>query len=384
MSGEDVSVQDMLTALHWNPERSKERVPTQQEFPYGNKVAAIAPPAAGKSTVIAGLFHRAQQKVRETVHTDNPFYCRVLEGGSNIHQDISNLMSGYFPAKTRSYLGFRSSPGLLLEEKKFAPFKIPLSEKLLGRQLRPRKQLWHKLLQMVFCDLPGETLTQVMWQVRLQTQNQQKMTQEIVERAIMEMRESNAYIFIVKASEAMGLGDQIEVTKDPTISTDPDVPLTRMTEDIVNYKTRQGQRIEKAFIAITGWDKLAPKATRLGIDLLSPHVGREHMENFVAHCYPQFYAALHSSLRGNDIEYYPLYFQTHKENGKEKLFEDEIPYKTEDGSIGYKAVQRPHIIVKDMTDPRARTIWDNVRKIEWSVVGYDRLLNDVMTLARAR
>ncbi len=379
---DNLSVQDFLTALNWNPERNRDNVPQQSEFPYGNRVALIAPPSAGKTVTVAGLFHRAQQKVKESQYTDSPFFARVLEGGSNIHQDISNLMSGFFPAKTRSYLGFRSSPGLLLEQKKYLALKVPLSGRLFGRDIRPRTPLWHKMLQLPICDLPGETLTQVMWQVRAQNMNRQQEIKDMVEHAIMEMRESDAYIFILKATEAMGLGEQLEHTKDPTISSDPDVSLTRMLEDLVNYKMRQNQKIKKVFIAITAWDKLAPKAERYGINLLDPNLGRQQMIDFVANCYQQFYAALHSSLRGEDINYYPLYFQTVKEDGKEKLFSDPIEYTTEDGSLGIRNVERPHIMVKDINDPNARTIWDNVRKVEYSRVGYNNLLNDVMTLAR--
>ena len=73
-----------------------------------------------------------------------------------------------------------------------------------------------------------------------------------------------------------------------------------------------------------------------------------------------------------------------KEQGKEKMFEDEIPYYNENKELCVKTVRRPHIIVKDINDPQAGTIWDRVRKIEYSIVGYDRLLNDVMKLAVAK
>lgn len=384
MSLDTLSVQDFLTALNWNPEKNRERVPGQSEFPYGNRVALISPPQAGKTATVSGLFMRAQQKVRETVYTDTPFYCRVLEGGSNIHQDISNLMSGYFPAKTRSYLGFRSSPGLLLEQKKFLNLEVPLTGKIFGHNIGRKQQLWHKMLQLPICDLPGETLTQVMWQVRaLKSQAQIEATKEIIENAIIEMRESDAFIFILKASTAMGLGEQLESEHDSTISRDPDVNLTRMFEDIVQHKTEQGRQIKRSFIAITAWDKLARRAERLNFNILDPYIGRQTMEDFVAACYPQFYAAMHSSLRSEQIDYYPLYFQTEKDDkGNEILFKDKIEYRDETGALGLKDVERPHIIVKDAFNS-PQNIWENVRKIQYSIVGYDRLLNDVMKLAEA-
>jgi hypothetical protein len=386
MSLDTLSVQDFLTALNWNPAQNREHVPGQNEFPYGNRVALISPPQEGKTAVVSGLFMRAQQKVRETVYTDTPFYCRVLEGGSNIHQDISNLMSGYFPSKTRSYLGFRSSPGLLLEQKKFLDLRVPLTGRLLGREnIGKRQQLWHKMLQLPICDLPGETLTQVMWQVRaLQNKSQLLATKQIVENAIMEMRESDAYIFILKASTAMGLGQQLETEHDQTISSDPDVNITRMLEDLINYKMSQGKQIKRSFIAITAWDKMARRGQQLGFNFLDPYLGRRTMEDFVASCYPQFYAALHSSLRSEQIDYYPLYFQTEKnDNGTEKIFEDEVMLRDETGTLMPRIVKRPHIIVKDVMSPDARNVFENARKIEYSIAGYDRLLNDVMKLAEA-
>ena len=107
------------------------------------------------------------------------------------------------------------------------------------------------------------------------------------------------------------------------------------------------------------------------------------MESFVANCYPQFYAELHSSLRSEQIDYYPLYFQTEKDDkGREVIFKDAIEYRNpETGNEEFKEVERPHIMVKDIRDPGARDIWTNVRKIQYSIVGYDRLLNDVMQMA---
>jgi hypothetical protein len=378
------SLQDWLTAMDFHPQKRAEYVPQEQEFPYGNSVGLIAPPDAGKTCVLAGTFRRAQQKVKETKDTDTPFYCRVLEAGSNIHQDISNLTRGIFPAKTRSYLGFRSSPGLLLEQKKFAAASIPLTGRIFGREFRPRKQLWHKLLQLKACDLPGETLTQVMWQIRALTKDKMQTARDVIEHALAEMLEIDAAIFITKASEVLGFGEQIEKPVDITGNIDPDVPLTRMAEWILSTKMQRSERLKKIFVAITAWDKLAPRAEKLGINLLDPFIGKQHMENFVANCYPQFYAAIHSYVRDEDIEYYPLYYQTVKENGREVLFEDEVAYYDEHRVLQYHKVRRPHIMVKSLEDPRNRSIWDGVGKIEWSYNGFGRLLDDMMTLAEAR
>lgn len=381
---DNLSIQDLMTALNVNFERDHQQAPSESEFPYGNRVALIAPPAAGKTTTVAGLFTRANKKVKETLHTDTPFSCRMLEHGSNIHQDVADLSDGIFPAKTQTYLGFRSSPGLLLEQKKFMAASIPFTGRFFGRDnLRPRKQIWHKMLQLPICDLPGETLSQVMWQVRAKTGPQQKIVADTIGNAVTEMRNCQAFIFILKASLAKGLGLPIETERDLTVSRDPDVNLVRMLEDIANYKSKHGQQIKAAYVVISAWDKLAPKAEQIGFDLFDQNLVKRQsdLENFVGQCFPQFFGTLHSSGI-KLINYYPTFFQTETNaKGEELLFEDTIEYRLPDGSIGVKNVQRPHIMTKDLYDPGARNIWENVRAISYSEQSYDALLNDVMKLA---
>lgn len=380
MSLDNLSIEDFLTALKLNPNISHSNLaPTEEEFgTCGNKVALIAPPGAGKTVTVSGLFMRAQAKVRQTVNSDTPFYARILEKGSDIHQDISNLMDGIFPAKTQAYLGFRSSPGMLLEQKKF----LGTGRRLFGTKIR--KQLWHKMLQLPICDLPGETLTQVMWQVRAQTGYQAKETRSMIEHAIKEMRSSNAYIFILKASTAKGLGEQLEQERDRTVSRDPDVNIVRMLEDVANHKMKQNDQMRAAYVVIAATDKIQKRAERIGFDLLSPISGQKDIENFVANCFPQFYSALHSYYISK-IKYYPMFFETVKDdNGKERIFEDTIEVRNKDGTFGVRTVKRPHIIVKDIFDPSARNIWQNARKISHSEIQYDNLLNDLMELAKAR
>lgn len=373
-----LSVQDLVSKLGLDPDKRRAETPGLNEFPSSNRVALIAPPSAGKTTIVAGMFMRAQKKVADTLRSDVRFYCRCLEKGSNIRQDVSNLLDGYFPAKTQTYLGFRSSPGLLLELQKV--LKIG---NFFGRD---REQLlWHKLLQIMFCDLPGETLSQVMWQVRLQVGTQAQLTKMAIEDAIADMRSCDAYIFILNAALAKGLGPQLETEKDQTVSRDPDVNMSRMFEDLAQHKTNQNRKIKKAFVVIAAWDKLKPKAQHIGFDLLDPVNWQRDAEDFVSACYPQFFAELHSNLRNDDIQYYPMFFQTEKEdNGKEKQYEEMVEILHMDGTLELKKTNRPHIIVYDIFDPEAQTWKENARKISYSASNFDRLITDVMQLAEAR
>ena len=380
----DITVQQVLNAIGFNWERDYDKALTESEFPAGSRIALMSPPNDGKTTTVAGLFMRANGKVGDTLHTDSKFKCRMLERGSSVHQDVSDLSNGIFPAKTQTYLGFRSSPGLLLEQFRHIGLSIPLTGRIFGRNnLRPAPKLWHKALQISINDLPGETLNQVMWQYRLKTGPQQKVIADMIGNAITEMRNCQAYIFILNAALAHGLGLPIESERDPNVSRDPDVNLVRMLEDIANYKAKHSQQIKAAYVVITQWDKLEPRASQIGFDLFDTNLVRRQsdLEEFVRHCFPQFFGALHSS-GVKLVNYYPTFFQTEKnKDGTEIFHEDQLEYYDVNGQLGIKTVRRPHIMTKDLMDPEAKSIWENVRKISCSEQSFDTLLNDIMQLA---
>jgi hypothetical protein len=252
---------------------------------------------------------------------------------------------------------------------------------MFGLHLHPK--LYHRALQVSINDLPGETLSQVMWQYRMKTGPQQKFIQDTIGNAINEMRNCQAYIFILNAALAHGLGLPIEAERDPNVSRDPDVNLTRMLEDIANYKAKHDQKIKAAFVVISQWDKLEPRAAKLGFDLFDKNLVKRQadLEEFVRRCFPQFFGTLHSSGI-NLINYYPTFFQTEKnEQGEEIQHEDTIEYYQPNNTLAVKTVNRPHIMQRDIFDPEARTLWENVRKISYSEETFDKLLGDVMELA---
>jgi hypothetical protein len=314
----------------------------------------------------------------------------MLEHGSSVHQDVSDLSNGIFPAKTQTYLGFKSSPGLLLEE--FLNVDVPVVGGIMKKLRGSDPKMYHCALQISINDLPGETISQVMWQYRLKAGTpQQKVLADAIGNAITEMRNCQAYIFILNAALAHGLGLPIETERDPNVSRDPDVNLVRMLEDIASYKSVHGQNINAVFVIIAQWDKLEPRAKQLDFDLFDPDlVTRQHdLEEFVRHCFPQFFGMLHS-CGAKLVNYYPTFFQTIKEKDpvsgelREKKFPDGIEYYNVDGSLGLRQVERPHIMTLDPEDLEARMQhgkWANVRQISASWQTFDTLLNDIMKLA---
>jgi hypothetical protein len=385
---DEVTGQDILRAINFNWDRDKDRSLSESQFPVGNRVALMSPPNDGKTTTVAGMFSRANAKVGDTLHHKRRFLCRMLERGSTIHQDVSDLSNGIFPAKTQTYLGFKSSPGLLLED--YLNVDVPVAGgimKALGR--KPR--LYHRALQVSINDLPGETISQVMWQYRMKAGTpQQKVLADAIGNAVTEMRNCQAYIFILNCALAHGLGLPIEYERDPNVSRDPDVNAVRMLEDIASYKSRHNQQINAIYVVLAQWDKLEPRAKELDFDLFDPNLAQRQkdLEEFVRHCFPQFFGMLHS-CGAKLVNYYPTFFQTVKEKDsvtgelREKMFTDSVAYYV-DGQLHYKQVERPHIMTKDPKDLEARMQygkWANVRQISASWETFDKLLNDIMELA---
>lgn len=390
----DISYDDLLTLINWNPDKQLPRPLGPDEFPAKDRLAAISPPAGGKTTTFAGLFNRTIDKVYETLHTDRKVKARIIERASTLRDDVSNLTSGIFPAKTQFFLGFRSSPGLLLEEFRTGGVQIPFSARFFGRRdnLRPSFGLYHKAKQISFNDLPGETLSQVSWQYRMKSGFEQEQLKEVIGYAITEMRECNEFMFICNCAKARGLGEPIEQETDQNVSKDPDVSLARSFADIAEHKEKQGEHIKAVYVVLSAWDRLEPRAKKehWDFDLFDRNLLKRQktLEQFTAKLFRQFFAELHShGIPESRINYYPTFFQTVKDKeGNEIKFEDTIEYMLPDGTFQLKKVKRPHIMttemLKQMDPSRAHdTTLGGANKISYSEETYDQLLSDILQSA---
>jgi hypothetical protein len=372
----DITVDQLLNAINWNPEKDYKPLLEANNFPNEQAVAAFSPAGHGKTTTISGMAMRANFKVGDTLHSNRQFKCRTLEKGSTIHDDVSKLSMGYFPGKTQTFLGFRSSPALLVEE-----YATTSLWGLLGKPTN----LFHKARQINICDLPGETLSAVQWQYRLKTGSEQKRYGDMIGNAIMEMRNCQSFMPILSCAKAQGFGEPIEKEIDPNVNPDPDVSQVRQLEDIATHKSDHGQRIREVYVILASWDKLEVKAKELGFDMYDPNLVKRQrvLEGFVRTAFFQFFAQLHScGIPENHIHYYPTYFQTVKDKeGREVLFEDEIEYYKPDGTLGLMKVRRPHIMTRDINDSHSKDPFANVRRISYSEQSFDQLLDDIMKTA---
>jgi len=319
-------------------------------FPTKNRLALLGTVGAGKSTVVGGLVMTAETLVAETKKTNEPFFCRVIEGSSEIHQDVSDLREGHFPAKTVAFGDFAAEAGLLLEWE----FNVDLP--VLGQQTLRRK-----LLQVPICDIAGEDLQQTIRQFRKQQGFIGDYAKQKVRNLIAYVRESDGYIITIKATRAKGFRKQLEKEADPKLSPDPDVNLVRLLEDLMNYKALNRSRpIKGVAVVITAWDRMKEVADEVGFDILDPNMGQHDLERFVAACFPSTYAAI-QSLRVPNVQYFPSFFEVETdEQGNIKYHEDM------QGGPKIKQRRPDYEVGGDW--------WRNIRKISYSEKAYVDLI----------
>jgi len=318
-------------------------------FPTKNRLALIGTVGAGKSTVVGGLVMTAETLVAETTRTSQPFFCRVIEGSSEIHQDVSDLREGHFPKKTVPYGDFASEAGLLLEWERNVNLGFA------------KPTITRKLLQVPICDIAGEDLQQTIRQVRMQGPLGDYSKQK-VRNLIAYVRESDGYIITIKATRAKGFREQLEPEKDKYLSPDPDVNLVRLLEDLMNYKmVNRNRPIKGVAVVITAWDRMKDLADEVGFDILDPNVGQRDLEKFVAGCFPSTYAAI-QSLRVPNVKYFPSFFEAETdEQGKVKHWPAEP-----DSPIIKR--RRPDYEV-------GGEWWKNLRKVSYSEKAYVDLIS---------
>jgi len=278
-----MSILDKLTKQRQSP-----AAPPHQ-YAYKARFALIGTVGAGKSTV-ASLVFLTTQTLSEDV---DDFYCRVLEGTSNVFQDISNLREGHFPKKTDARQPLAQEAGLLMEwERKIGGITIGT-----------------KSIQLPFIDLAGEDYQMFDSKYTKNLGPIGNVAHSAVENLKQYVRECEGYIVVVKASRAKGIfpeGGQLETEDDKDLSKDPDVNLVRMLNHVIDYKRQHRQPIHGIAVVITAWDLLLPYAQKLGIDLF--RIGQNDIKDFMGTFFPSVSQAIKGS-RLQNVRYFPMYVQ---------------------------------------------------------------------------
>jgi len=257
-------------------------------YKYKSRFAMLGTVGSGKSTVAAGIILTAQ-----TLSGDWPdFYCQVIESNSDILLDASNLRRGRFPGKTNPYQPHPVESGILL---------------IWGGVLGEKK------VQVPICDIAGEDVQQMIRQSR-RTLGPESFNANV--QLLNYIRDADAFLLCVPASRALMFYDDEQIEREPSADTevgDPDVPVARILNDVINYKAKtRGKPINAIGVIITKWDLIAPYAARYGMDLYDPT--GEGLTQFMKVCFPATAMTLKPYIDKSKVKFFPSHFQVQRDS----------------------------------------------------------------------
>jgi hypothetical protein len=255
-------------------------MPTQMQYQYKTRFAMLGTVGSGKSTVASSIVLTAMTLSSKYKN----FYCRVLEGDtSSILEDVSNLRRGRFPNKTNPYSPYPPESGLLLTW----------------------QGTWgKKQVQIPICDVAGEDIQQMIRQdSRILSQDSFRFNQNLIRY----IRDAEGFLVAVPASRALMFQDDAvierEVTPDGRLA-DPDVPLSRILNEVLHYKDEsRGRRIKGIGVIITKYDLIAPYAARWGMDLNDPT--GQGLTRFMDTCFPSTQMTLKPLVDAGKVQFFP-------------------------------------------------------------------------------
>ena len=93
---------------------------------------------------------------------------------------------------------------------------------------------------------------------------------------------------------------------------DPDVPLSRILNDVIHFKEGQSRAkpINAIGVIITKWDLIAPYAERNNMDLYDPT--GEGLRHFMRVCFPATSMTLKPYIDKAKVRFFPSHFQVKK------------------------------------------------------------------------
>ena len=263
---------------------------------FKKRFAMVGTVGSGKSTVAAGIIMTAQ-----TLSADDPnFYGEVIESNSDIIADASKLKRGHFPRKTEAYQSYPVESGLVLT--------------WTGSFGRERK------LQIPICDIAGEDVQQMIRQTRTELKPEDFYANQ---QLLNYIRDADGFLFCVPASRALIFDDDVQLEREPSSDeavSDPDVPVTRILQDIINYKTRaRGKPIDAIGVIITKSDLILPYLAQWGIDLYDPKGLRMFLNNY----FSATAMTLKRYVDKANVQFFPSHFQVLKNtDGSVKKWSD--------------------------------------------------------------
>lgn len=209
------------------------------------RVAVVGTMGSGKTTVL-GLLHLT---CSDRSNREKNFYFRVNEKTTGIRQVPSDLRNGLFPPPTPE--------GVVFEADLMMRWETPF-----GRQQ----------IRLPFCETAGEEVQRLimkfsagMYEINPTDFTNASMLYEYILR-------SNGFIVIAPSTrvpmfkDAQGL--RVGLEKEPTKIQDPDVNISRLLEQIYNYKERTGAPpIKGIAVLVTKCDAMFSLLAEKGMNL---------------------------------------------------------------------------------------------------------------------
>jgi len=269
---------ETVKSLFKTPEQPKYITPFESK----TRFTMIGPVGAGKTTIAALMLITA-----ETRSQDEPsFYCNVLEYGSQIREAAWSLRSGHFPPKTVPTGQYAYETGLEIVSKRF---------------------FGDKKVHIPLIDVAGED-QQIMLAKYVGPKASRNPVNYLNAKTLLTyMKSSKGFILTLCAPRVPIPG--LDLDREPEgISNFPDVNISRMLQEVRNYK--KGKSIEAIFVVITKWDILQPYLIeKQGIDLYAPNGIRQFMNVY----FPGTTMQLKQLEEKGVVKYYPSHVKLVKD-----------------------------------------------------------------------
>jgi len=261
------------------------------------RFALVGTVGAGKTTICANLLITAHTK-----SNDEPnFYCRVIEHKSNIRVAASNLRRGVFPPKT-----------------------VPTGNSTYesGLELTWRGVLGEKHVHIPIVDVAGEDIQYMLESYNMGETPSHSINYQRLKDLVQYIKESEGFIIALPAPRAFVGNSQIEPEPED-LAADPDVNLSRLLEQIINYKrSHGGKAIKFVLVVITKYDLFQDYAIKNGMNLYQ----QGGIEIFMQTFFPDTNMQLKYLKDKGLVKFYPSYVSLeYDEDGKMLTWNDGTP-----------------------------------------------------------
>ena len=265
-------------------------------FESKTRFTMIGPVGAGKTTIAACMLVAAETRSQD----DPAFYCNVLEYGSQIREAAWNLRSGHFPPKTVPTGQYAYESGLEIVKKGF---------------------LGEKKVHIPLIDVAGEDQQLMLHKYVDPTAVRNPVNYLTAKTLLNYMKSSKGFILTLCAPRVPIPGLDLGDSEPEGISHFPDVNISRMLQEVRNYK--KGKNIEAIFVIITKWDILQPYLIEnQGIDLYAPGGIKQFMNIY----FPGTSMQLKQLEDKGIVQYFPSHVSLQKnEKGETEYWEPNNP-----------------------------------------------------------